>query len=481
MLTGFAVIRTNLLEELEENFNVKLELDNGLVRYEYYGKEKLADKPRWDSVFYSKDRILRGDIYTIAGFDGANIYDRKESMEYLIDMTDHVVVKIELDDSDIYGTDLCMTKLGDCGTVKQAIELMNHHDPSKEIKISFNTSMNFLLSVIFSEENIDRNISLNTARIYDYSNKLLLENPDELDTSIYKVNIENLKKINSVDARSLIFEGLKESIKDEEIINELALIQAEYLVNIANKNHNIHSSLLTLLRGISDENKVKLLDSIIEATPNKQRTYLFTMFENKFMEDNVKTFLNALYSTVYNYQVIEFFMTNKSSIDIGKVDKKRFIKASSLKQYNELAQYEADPQVTYVSDIISSAGTILSERVLVLACFTNTYSEKEFRELDLDPLADAIITKLVARFDYELRTNLAPILGSKQSNMQYLCDRVIERMCETGVNTVSRVKLIREGASSRNTDCANIYDFLNKSVQESENPKILKAILKLDI
>ena len=31
MLTGFAVIRTNLLEELVENFNTKVELDNGIL------------------------------------------------------------------------------------------------------------------------------------------------------------------------------------------------------------------------------------------------------------------------------------------------------------------------------------------------------------------------------------------------------------------------------------------------------------------
>lgn len=470
MINVFSVMSKKTFEVVTGKFNSKEQLSNGDVVYSYYGAS-LSSKSRYDSVFYSVNRILEGELYDLSC---GNINPKYNNIEELLDMNDSVVVRIVMDDNDRYGSDLIMYYVGDCDDIDGAMALMDKVDPAGRFKIGFNTRISFVLNYIYSNKDYNRSISIER-QLYGYNQiSIVSDNAAKMDESKYIVNINNLKKVLCIDMRSLFTDSFIKLSNNDDSIKEIVITHVDYAVNICRMDTY---AVKRCISSIPLEMANEILDDVIELIPIKERNSIFNMLPEGVISDNISKIADAIYNAKYTYLVVEFFMNFKNKIDTSRIDRKRFIKASSLAKYNELMQYESNPQITFMADSINQAGTILSERIMTLACFVNMYSEEEFKELELNSLADAIVNKLVSRFTYELNTDINILLGDRTENMQYLCDLVIKRMTEGNYNSVSRVKLIKD--NSRNTN--SIYGFLNKSIDNSDEPKILRAILKIGI
>lgn len=478
MISAFSVVSRELFDKITKKFN-SVKKQDGLDTYLYYGNN-LENKPKWDSIYYMKESILEGDLFELSNRTN---YNRKTCIEDMLDMNNFVVLKITLTDEDQYRSDLSITNLGSCNSLKEALNIMDIYDPFKNIHISFNSSMEFIFNFIFHKEEICRNVKIKGSTLYHYTDKLFIDNPIKLDLEKYSLNIDNLKRINSLDIRCLVTSSLISLIDSSttNLLKEVSLVNLEYLISIVNGQYRPTNQYRSSLTGLSPQIQKELIGDVIELLPVKDTYNLFEIYQSDIMnsEEAIK-FINAFYTSKYTFSIIEYFTKHKNLLDISKIDKKRFIKAASITKYNELTNYEVDPKILYISDSINSAGTTLAERIITLACFVNTYSEDEFKELDLNILADALNVKLMARFTYELNSDLSQILGNRTENIKLLCDKVVEKMCASGCNAYSRVKLIKEN-SSKNKDKFNIFNLLENSLNNSEEPKIIKALLKISI
>ena len=146
------------------------------------------------------------------------------------------------------------------------------------------------------------------------------------------------------------------------------------------------------------------------------------------------------------------------------------------------AEIETDEVIINLADLLLSApAQLLSHRVLIVFTFLNRYSLEELKIKDLKPITSAINDKLISRYEYELSSldlNLLLLDGDKEK-IDYVCDKIIEDMCNSSLNSISRIRLIKNNESSNKN--RSIYYYLSKALDRSDNLKVLKGLAKMGI
>ena len=377
-MINFLILKNNIMDYVTKNTNIhggiyetrsikssSVSTDYGL---NYYGLKLDRNKeyseysyvcgnlPTWSNCYKSNIALyLFTDLVFLAGYYVYNGGGRIPDISGITDIGSEEEL-LDLSDCNLYVLSGGSDRILFLDTIKDYNDLkskLNYYDPNKNGQINALSSFKLIYNMLKDPEENSREIFMNYGNGYyggNINNDIdkFINNFDRFDIRFNETNVNKIK--NSI-IRTVIFkieDGLSNSIENRK--DNILSFERFSLSKYSYFNYNtiaiIRDALYTL--DINKEEKYEFVKEMIDIAINSGNDYikssyscLLKLFDAKLINDNYEYFFNLLTgSSKYDYEIRNFFKQYKDCKYKVNINKKKFLKLGSLKDYNDIMKIE---------------------------------------------------------------------------------------------------------------------------------------------